>query len=252
MAKYWSNELVTNLQRYSMRQLIHAAILSTFLSATGCVSPPQLDPPKVQEVAQQRGHYETLYDNIIIEVQAVKGMKPTRPTFNILAELFDEYKICKKENVLVIHKYPVDYPESKWPGSLVRKYETLFRAVLDTNPVDRDFAIFVSYLPGKYGEPKLQTVAGLQYNWSSIAVFGNYGGRSGANLLLHEFGHLIGMVDRRNRETPPVNPKRPNHCNDKNCVMYWRWNKKNAFCDICAADILEIIKLKNKGVKGPL
>lgn len=229
-----------------MHKFIHAALFLIILTATGCVS----QPTAVKK--DTRKTWKTLYNTIIIEVQPVKSTAPTRQTFEMFAELLEEYKICRKKDVLIVYKDPVQFDIFIWPSDMVRTFEELHRAIPDTNSTDRNFTVFVSYLNGLYGEPDMLTVAGLQYGWSSIAIFGGYSGQAGATLLLHEFGHLIGLVNRKHREGEPANPDRKSHCNNRRCIMYWRWNKKGKLCDLCVRDIEKIIARKNKGISGPL
>lgn len=223
-----------------MRRLIHAVILSVLLSATSCITP---------QVKQNEYKSSTLYNSIILEIQAVDGSVPPRAMLDDFSKLLDKYKICRKENVLVVYKQPVEFRTIFWTRNMVVAYEIAHRAIIDKNRNDRNFTIFVSYLSGIYDEPNMQNVAGLQYGWSSIAVFGYYSGRPAATLLLHEFGHLIGVA--RNRKVKPVNPDRKRHCNDRKCVMFWRWNHKNGFCKLCVAEINKLIARRNK-ITGPL
>lgn len=231
-----------------MRRLIHVVLLSVILSATSCVTPQ----PKKVDLGNLAGIIdgnETLYNNIIIEVQAVDGSVPPRATLDAFSELLDKYKICRKENVMVVYKQPVKFSAILWTREMVRTYEIVHRAIIDKNRNDRSFSVFVSYLSGIYAEPNMDNVVGLQYGWSSVAIFGFYSGRPAVTLLLHEFGHLIGVA--RNRKVEPVNPDRKQHCNDSGCVMFWRWNKRNGFCDECVADVKKLISRRNK-VTGPL
>jgi len=83
--------------------------------------------------------------------------------------------------------------------------------------------MFIAYVSGPYVEGKLSNVAGLQYS-ESIAMFKDSKiWKTEGSVLLHEFGHLLEIADAEHRKDEvPANADRPNHCNNKRCVMYWQ------------------------------
>ena len=64
---------------------------------------------------------------------------------------------------------------------------------------------------------------------------------------------VFGLVDPSSRAEEPVNPDRPNHCNNINCVMFWHIKRfSHVLCNLCKADLLKSIIKSNNGIFGPI
>ena len=87
-------------------------------------------------------------------------------------------------------------------------------------------------------------MGGLQYGPSSLAIF--KGTLREGGVLLHEFGHLIGLV----KTGPGQDPKHRHHCPAEACVMYYTVGSAYAdFDQACRDRIAKLIA--KRGVALP-
>jgi hypothetical protein len=126
----------------------------------------------------------------------------------------------------------------------VRQFEQNHRQVHDENPNDKILVVFVSYLPGIYVNGSVRSIAGIQYGDTSFAIFRTITDNSWEGVvLLHELGHMLTIAKAGNRAAEPINPKRPNHCNDSSCVMFWRAGvKRTEFDSECLRELRQLIR----------
>jgi hypothetical protein len=183
-----------------------------------------------------------LYDNITMEIQPTYSAGVVTSQLTLLKDSFHKYKICRRENVSTIIRQPVDALSHVWPRNLLLRFRNRHRTLLDRRPNDRHLIVFVSILPGIYALHGHRSTIGLAMNDHHIVLFSNFD----RAVLLHEFGHIIGMVDRSKREDPPVNPKRPRHCNNRRCVMFWQVNRDAKFDGLCRRDLAAMIEAVRK------
>lgn len=187
--------------------------------------------------------HDTLYDRIVIELYSTTSSQPSTEALNIFKTQMEIYRICPADQIFIIPHRPSDNLRIAWNGGWLRALEAQRRTLHDNEPEDRHLTAFVAYVPGIYAIPRHHNVIGLHYDATSIAVFHRdfFNPTREAAVLAHEFGHIMGLVDRGRRPDPPINPDRPNHCNDANCVMFWQVNPIGEFDDKCQQDILNLI-----------
>lgn len=184
-----------------------------------------------------------LYASVVIEVIPQKGTAPDQRALDHLKTLLSRYKICN--NVAVIIRSPVaEGTMPVWDRKSVRVFERKHRKLKITRPDARHLVIYISYLKGNYLQGDLDGLAGLQYGDTSICMFVDHfrPEKEGA-VLLHEFGHLINIA--KDREGPPGNPDRLNHCNNSNCVMFWTiGDSSGKMDDECRQEILDLVEAR--------
>ena len=206
-----------------------------------CIGSGPLPPPPDIAFVGSR----TLLDRITIEIVPIKGFRTERAEIAALTSNLSAYLICPSKGVAVHYRDPVENPRRSWTYSDVLDFEQQHRTIWDHDRYDRHLKLFVSCLPGNYFEDKMTSIAGLAYGrQNSIALFQHYFERA---MLLHEIGHVIGLVNRFNRISDPVKSDRPNHCNNKACVMFWQVRSNAVFDKKCIRDILNMIY---RGVAG--
>ncbi|UAY55413.1 zinc metalloprotease [Arachidicoccus terrestris] len=96
---------------------------------------------------------------------------------------------------------------------------------------DQEITLYVVIADADYTD---NSVLGFTYRNTSICLFGktiydNSGGIGQANraqlfttVLEHEIGHLLGLVDiGSSMQVNHVDEAHPDHCNNKNCLMYY-------------------------------
>jgi hypothetical protein len=208
--------------------------LAVFLSFTSCVSQPKRDVVEKRKTPK-------LFDGITIEVQPTISSPYDRSAMSEFIGDLETNDICLASRVRVVVRPPVIALRRHWTTGDIRLFERRFRRLWDNNKHDRHLIIHISLLPGIYMTPKMNNVIGLKYGRNqSIALLR---GAFGRNLLFHELGHVIGLVDRCEREGDPVNPDRPNHCNTSQCTMFWTVHAREAprLDPLCRRDIQALI-----------
>jgi hypothetical protein len=213
-----------------------AVAFAIFLSFTSCVS------KKSQPELVPKPEPLKLYDGITIEVQPTTTSLYDEDAMSEFIEDLEEFNICSKSDIRIVVRPTVIAFHRQWTSATVRLFERRFRRLWDTNKADKHLILHISLLPGQYVLPPKNNVIGIKYGRNqSIALFQ---GAFGRNLLFHELGHVIGLVDRCNREGDPVNPDRPNHCNTRRCSMFWTIHPRKAprLDPLCERDIQELIE----------
>lgn len=213
-----------------MRNFLKGCLL--FL--TSCVS-PSTDLNKTDNTK--------LYDNVVVEVATTGDYSPSSRTLCQFKAELEALGICNSSNVYFMVREPVPTLTDAWTISLINDFENRHRLLYDYNPRDRLLIMFISCLPGTVIEKDMEDVIGLQYGVSSFTYFTR--NRNDLLIWLHEFGHMIGLVDSNKRLDPPINPDRPEHCNDYGCIMFWRLGA-TSFCDLCREDIKRMIRTRSR------
>lgn len=207
-------------------------------------SPRNLQPFQASEILI-KSEQPTLYDSIVLDIVSAPGKGPSAEALAFFINSLKLYDICNK--VTVNYRTDVIYVLPIWNSGLIRQFEAKNRKFKDTNPKDRRLVLFICYLPGEYLNGEVNRIAGIQYGPTSFAIFRDRTKDSYEGVvLLHEFGHIIRLARSSNRKEPPVNPDRPNHCNDENCTMYWRAdNHRTTLDDKCLDDLKKLVKKAN-------
>lgn len=185
-----------------------------------------------------------LYDNITIEIAPITSVLPGNEALEFLRTKLDKYRICDYRRIKFVIRPGVNVIQNiPWTSSRLRTFERTRRTLHDKNPNDRHLIMFIAYVSGPYVDGKFNNLAGLQYN-ASIAIFKDSPfWRNEGSVLLHEFGHLLEIADSSHRkDETPVNPDRPNHCNNKRCVMFWRIQSRNMdFDEQCRKELRNLV-----------
>ena len=129
---------------------------------------------------------------------------------------------------------------TNWTAALLSDYEKKHRTIQgDANTI----TIFIAYLPGSIDE----TTIGQAYGNTSFAVFMDQTSSDNEEkiILLHEFGHLLGLVRGSHKDSA-----HGYHCQNRKCAMYWviEYNQDD-FDQDCQEESQEQFN-KNSPVKG--
>ena len=192
---------------------------------------------------------EPLYTKINIEI-AVVGCDPDTDALSFFKERLLHYHICKSVEIqqhLDSNNLPIGYQQfvGVWNHATLELFEHTHRQ----SPVSKNLKeinIFVAYLPGVYSEGKFVNLAGIQYTHNSFAIFKQHASNVESSVLLHEFGHILGIADDSHSPgRKPSNPDRPDHCCNSDCVMFWVLSEKDQdFDEDCKKEILKLFEPK--------
>jgi predicted Zn-dependent protease len=189
------------------------------------------------------------YDNIIIEIDYVKGREPNNKSLNELVTFLEN--ICGKDqipfvwsDVITLENYDVNMTYSTEDlRNLERQYRDYFNN-------DNTVVIYILYLNGNFSsDDDDKRVIGRAYSSSSVAMSMdviNLETESNAlynkeNLTLHhEVGHLLGLVNfGYESESPHENKTKPGHCIIDDCIMRKgkNYDLTYKFCNYCLDDL---------------
>lgn len=164
------------------------------------------------------------YDSITFEIAPTTSA--TTPSVQALAQFrvrLHENMLCKKSNVkFIIHPHAGPVRTGVfWKSSTLKRFETARRTVGDRRPDDRHFYVFVPYIDGLWlsNSSVVKRLGGIQYSSTAFAVFKDGIQDRETGVLLHEFGHLIGLVKNTKRDNH--DDRHRYHCANSRCVMYY-------------------------------
>jgi hypothetical protein len=184
-----------------------------------------------------------LYNKITMEIVSVEGFSPDPSGLKSFEEGLLHYHFCK--NLILIQRTTRLKPEylAPWTRNDLLTFEVINRTILKSEN-KQELNLFVSFVPGPYIQGKVTGLAGLQYGDSSFVLFKNFTSDCESIVLLHEFGHLMLIADdSHSPNRKPVNADRPNHCNNPQCIMFWRASDNIKDFDLdCRREIAKLLE----------
>lgn len=156
---------------------------------------------------------------LVVEISAPPGELPASSSVSVLWERMNE-TLSKESITFQLETYS---PAPPGPYSL-DDLASLEDRVRSSWPEIGTMSLFYLFVDGSYAGGS--SVLGLAHAPSSIAVFPNVvsGGASASivsTVLVHEFGHEIGLVGVVG-PAPNEDLSHPGHSDDPNDVMYWQ------------------------------
>jgi len=209
----------------------------------------------VNQPASTKQLPSTYFDSIYVEVAYVGSQRPASSVIDHFRNEILRYRIAKECRVML---HSVEYTiYGPWNTGLLNTFETGSRIYRDQSPKDRRLRLFVAYLPGTFIEGTYNNIAGIAYGTSAFAIFcDTISDISEGNVFFHELCHLLEFVDVGARNQTPVKPDRPHHCNNEQCVMFWRASRQRTTLDgDCVLQLADKITKHRSGratVIGPL
>jgi hypothetical protein len=186
-------------------------------------------------------HY---FKHITFEVAPISSAVPDPVALENFRERLHENRICNRNNIEFRIRPLVEltgFP-GVWTGGIIRAYEIQRRTLIDLDPDDKDLVVFIAYIDGAFSQRgRVRNLGGIQYSSTAFAIFKHGACDREDSVLLHEFGHLLGMLKNKKHEN--YDKKHPSHCVDKRCVMFWSAPKGNAnFCKPCRNELHRLFK----------
>lgn len=175
------------------------------------------------------------YSRLIIEVDAVAGLEPEAIEDHV--ESFLAGVVDKPDGIAFVRDQTIEGKGSEhlWTA------EELEALMVETNTLELapgEVKVHVVFIDGGYEKDTAELVT-LGLSWGSkIAMFGDtlegscarpvLQGRlcefTEAAILLHEFGHVLGLVDNGAPLTSDHrDEEHGKHCTNPDCLMYWEY-----------------------------
>ena len=224
--------------------------ISFILMGFGCLSDNNSDP-KIGDLAEELLSDE--YDSIIIEIDYQAGSEP-----NVSSLTFFREKIAALTNMDV----QISLDDNISDEDILEDYSDINGLCEPISKKYRDFygnkttlAIYIIFINGSYQLD--DNVMGIAYKYDSFVIFDHIFdiiNEAGNNyyeilaeryILLHEFGHILGLSD--------WDEDGDMHCNNSSCVMHEHFevyrnysyfiqnfmNGEPEFCDECYLELDE-------------
>jgi hypothetical protein len=167
------------------------------------------------------------FTSLKIEIQYMPGYKPDDGAVNQVKSFLNG--LLNKPGGISVTETQIP-SLGKTPVSLddVISVENKYRTSYANS---KEIDVYILFTDADY---KDNTVLGMAYRNTSVCIFAktihdNSGGIGQANrtqlsatVLEHEFGHLLGLVNTGSpMQVNHEDSAHPNHCNNKNCLMYY-------------------------------
>lgn len=172
------------------------------------------------------------YDSIQFEIAPVTSAAlPEQEALEWFRDQLHTYRVCDRSHVsFVIQAVDTEPCPPVWNQSLLSRYTTRRRAFHDLDTDDRRLCVFVPYLMGSYHDfTGIRILGGIQYQHAAFAVFNDGAGAREPAVLLHEFGHMIGLAQDATHGN--IDAAHGSHCATATCVMYWSTPARYAVFD---------------------
>jgi hypothetical protein len=187
-----------------------------------------------------------LYDTITFEIAPITSADPSPRALELFRKRLHENHICQSDKISFkvrrsVRSIPFGIP---WNSGMLSSYEDLRRSEHDDDPQDRDLAVFVAYIDGPWQDlTRIRFLGGLQYSDSAFAIFKRGAADREASVLLHEFGHMIGLVKRES--LPNHDGAYRHHCAVQSCAMFHTAPGPYADFDLyCKREIAALIRAR--------
>lgn len=169
------------------------------------------------------------FEHLVVEVQYVEGMAPEAGALDDLAA-FLEARLSKPGGIEIrLDDQPIGPGTgTTYSAADIRALEEEHREIFTSGDT---LATYLLVVDGQYTQ---ENVLGIAYYNTSTALFGekiqdNTGGlgqptkrRVEATVAMHEFGHIMGLVDNgTDMQEPHRDPDNGRHCDDDRCLMYY-------------------------------
>lgn len=171
------------------------------------------------------------FEHLVVEIQYVEGMAPEQAALDDLADFLGA-RLTKPGGIEIrVDDQPIGPATgTTYSAADIRALEDEHREVFTSGDTLATYLLVVD------GEYEQENVLGIAYYNTSTALFGekiqdNTGGlnqptkaRVEATVAMHEFGHIMGLVDNGTDMVTPhkdPDPGRGSHCDDDQCLMYY-------------------------------
>ena len=177
------------------------------------------------------------YQSIVIEVLYVQDFQPEAQTLENLKQ-FMQNRLNKPGGITIIQRQIASPGNAPFDINEVAAIESANRTKYNNGSVLTLSLLFLD--GGTTTDTGSSVILGQAYRntsfvayESNIKTFSNTaGGPTRVNLestvLMHELGHLLGLVNLGSpMQTEHLDEAHDKHCDNPNCLMYWKTNSSN-------------------------
>lgn len=218
--------------------MIRSIILLLFLALMGCSS---LDLDSLLTNRRPRNYLrDDVYKYLQVEIIEVEGLGPTLADLDFFEARLKQY--CNKTDIFV-SRFPRIVPRSELPANPVwdAAAARAFRDKYATHKThDEWLTMYALFVPGTDADDEGALRAGAAAFDSDLFIIYSeqWTYSSAGSVMLHEMGHLLGLVDNG---TPRQSDheEHDSHCNNNQCAMYWLQvaNPRPDYDAACKADL---------------
>jgi len=228
-----------------MRNFLTCSFLTLLVAATGCHKESASFPNT--NIVPNDFLSDKKYDKLIVEIQYVSGTAPAAATLDNL-QIFLQQRLNKASGISIIQNSIPSTGKSEYS---VNDVENIEKASRTQTTSDKTLTAYFLFVDGDYASNSGNSkVLGFAYGSSSVTILektikglsGGIGQPSVTALettvLLHEFGHILGLVSNG---TPITSDHQDvahgKHCNDQNCLMYYSVETSDVVANIVGGSI---------------
>lgn len=193
---------------------------------------------------------DTKYSKLVVEVVAVHGFEPDTKAIQNL-QIFLEARLNKPKGVVIIQKTIQSPENNSFTPEDLRSLEDEVRSEYTHK---HDLAAYIFYADkGYHTDGQSSKTLGVAYSSSGMCIFkktidDNSGGLGQVSteelesaVLIHEFGHILGLVNNGTAMTQNhEDPTNPGHCDNKDCLMYYASNTSDILSVLGSGEIPDL------------
>ena len=183
------------------------------------------------------------FTTLKVEIQYMEGFKPDLGAI-VQLEKFLKKHLHKPGGITIVTKEIEVDAKERLTRDEVMQLEREHRQFYSYDDV---LALYFLFTDGEYVNPK---ILGEAYRNTSAVIYGKAiqqnTGKVGkpnrtkleATILLHEIGHLLGLVNKGSAaRSEHVDERHASHCTNKECLMYWSNGLQDKFGHLVRGDI---------------
>ena len=228
-----------------MRNFLTSSVLMLLMVATGCHKESASVPNN--NIVPNDFLSDKKYDKLVVEIQYVSGNAPTSATLDNL-QTFLQQRLNKSSGISITQNAISSPGKSAYSVDDIQNIEKASRTQTTNNKTLTAYFLFVD---GDYtsnsGNSK---VLGFAYGSSSMTIFEktikDFSGGIGqptvtvleSSVLLHEFGHILGLVNNgTTMQAAHQDVPHGKHCDDQSCLMYYNVETSDVVGNIIGGNI---------------